>query len=41
MLNVDTKLVKINAETEDSQASITGAGEVDVVDGINKIEIIC
>lgn len=40
MLNVDTKLVKINAETEDSQASITGAGEVDVVDGINKIEII-
>ena len=40
MLNIDTKLVKINAETEDSQASITGAGEVDVVDGINKIEII-
>ena len=40
MLNVDTKLVKINAETEDSQASITGAGEVDVVDSINKIEII-
>lgn len=40
MLNVDTKLVKINAETEDSEASITGAGEVDVVDGINKIEII-
>lgn len=40
MLNVDTKLVKINAETEDSQAGITGAGEVDVVDGINKIEII-
>lgn len=39
MLNVDTKLIKINAETEDSQASITGAGEVDVVDGINKIEI--
>lgn len=39
-LPVDTTKAKIIATAQDSKASITGAGEVDVVDGINKIEII-
>ena len=39
-LPVDTTKAKIVATAQDSKASITGAGEVDVVDGINKIEII-
>lgn len=39
-LPVDTTKAKIIATVQDSKASITGAGEVDVVDGINKIEII-
>ena len=39
-LPVDTTKAKIIATAQDSKASITGAGEEDVVDGINKIEII-
>lgn len=39
-LPVDTTKAKIIATAQDSKASITGVGEVDVVDGINKIEII-
>lgn len=39
-LPVDTTKAKIIATAQDIKASITGAGEVDVVDGINKIEII-
>ena len=39
-LPVDTTKAKIIAIAQDSKASITGAGEVDVVDGTNKIEII-
>ena len=39
-LPVDTTKAKIIATAQDGKASITGAGEVDVVDGINKIEII-
>lgn len=38
-LPVDTTKAKIIATAQDSKASITGAGEVDVVDGINKLEI--
>lgn len=39
-LPVDTTKAKIIATAQDSKASISGAGEVDVVDGVNKIEII-
>ena len=39
-LPVDTTKAKIIATAQDSKASVTGAGEVDVVDGVNKIEII-
>ncbi len=38
-LPVDTTKAKILATAEDSTASITGAGEIDVVDGLNKVEI--
>lgn len=38
-LPVDTTKAKILATKEDNTASITGAGEIDVVDGLNKIEI--
>ena len=38
-LPVDTTKAKIIATAQDSTASITGAGEIDVVDGINRIEI--
>lgn len=38
-LPVDTTKAVINAVVEDSTASILGAGEVAVVDGVNKIEI--
>lgn len=39
-LPVDTTKANIIATTEDSTASITGAGEIDVVDGLNKIEVV-
>lgn len=39
-LPVDTTKAKVLATAEDSTASITGAGEIDVVDGLNKIEIV-
>lgn len=38
-LPVDTTKAKIIATAQDSKSSISGAGEIDVVDGINKIEI--
>lgn len=38
-LPVDTTKAKIIATAADSKASITGAGEIDVVDGLNKVEI--
>lgn len=37
---VDTTKVNVLATAQDKTASITGAGEVDVVDGINKIELV-
>lgn len=39
-LPVDTTKAKIIATAADSTASIAGAGEIDVVDGLNKIEIV-
>ena len=39
-LPVDTTKAKIIATAADSKASITGAGEIDVVDGLNKVEIV-
>ena len=39
-LDVDTELIKINAETEDSKATLKGVGEVKVSDGTNEINII-
>ena len=39
-LPVDTTKAKVLATAADSTASITGAGEIDVVDGLNKIEIV-
>lgn len=36
----DTTKVKINAEKSDSKASVSGVGEVDVKEGLNKLEII-
>ena len=38
-LPVDTEKATITATAADSTATVTGAGELDVVDGINKIEI--
>ncbi len=38
-LPVDTTKAKILATAADNTASITGAGEIDVVDGLNKVEI--
>lgn len=38
-LPVDTTKAKVIATAADSTASITGAGEIDVVDGLNKITI--
>lgn len=38
-LPVDTTKAKIIATPADNTASVTGAGEIDVVDGLNKIEI--
>lgn len=35
----DTKNITINAEKEDSKASISGTGEKEVVEGLNKFEI--
>ena len=35
----DTTKAKVVATPEDSKSSITGAGEIDVVDGLNKIEV--
>ena len=39
-LPVDTTKAKIIATPEDSKSSITGAGEIDVVDGLNKVEVV-
>ncbi len=39
-LPVDTTKAKINATAADSTASISGTGEIDVVDGLNKIEVV-
>ena len=39
-LPVDTTKAKIIATAADSTASIAGAGEIDVVDGLNKVEIV-
>ena len=39
-LPVDTTKAKIIATPEDSKSSVTGAGEIDVVDGLNKIEVV-
>lgn len=39
-LPVDTTKAKVLATPADSKSSITGAGEIDVVDGLNKIEIV-
>ncbi len=38
-LPVDTTKAKVLATAEDKTASISGAGEIDVVDGINKLEV--
>lgn len=38
-LPADTTKAKILATPADSKSSVTGAGEVDVIDGLNKIEI--
>ena len=38
-LPVDTTKAKITATTQDNSAQVSGAGEIDVVDGLNKIEI--
>lgn len=35
----DTTKAKISATPEDSKSSVTGTGEVDVIDGLNKIEV--
>lgn len=39
-LPVDTTKAKIIATPADNTASVMGAGEIDVVDGLNKIEIV-
>lgn len=39
-LPVDTEIAKINAVAQDNTAKIEGIGEIEVQDGINKIEII-
>lgn len=39
-LPVDTTKANVVATTEDSTATVSGAGEIDVVDGLNKIEIV-
>ena len=39
-LPVDTTKARIIATVADPTASITGAGDIDVVDGLNKIEIV-
>ena len=39
-LPVDTTKAKINATAADSTATISGTGEIDVVDGLNKIEVV-
>ena len=39
-LSSDTEKIKVNAEKSDSKASIKGNGEIDVKEGLNKIEII-
>ena len=39
-LPVDTTKAKINATAADSTATIEGIGEIDVVDGLNKVEVV-
>lgn len=39
-LEAETKNIKINASAEDDSSSITGAGDVQVSDGMNKIEVV-
>ena len=38
-LPVDTTKAKINATVEDRTAIVSGVGEIDVVDGMNKVEV--
>ena len=39
-LPVDTTKANILATAEDKTASITGIGEIDVIDGLNKVEVV-
>ncbi len=39
-LPVDTTKAVINATVADKTASVTGTGEIDVVDGLNKVEVV-
>ena len=39
-LSSDTEKIKVNAEKSDSKASIKGTGEIDVKEGLNKIEVV-
>ncbi len=39
-LSSDTEKINVNAEKSDSKASIKGNGEIDVKEGLNKIEIV-
>ena len=39
-LSSDTEKIKVNAEKSDSKASIKGDGEIDVKEGLNKIEVV-
>lgn len=38
-LPTDTKTIKVNATKEDSKASISGTGMINVIEGTNKVEI--
>ena len=39
-LESDITKIKVNAETNDSKASVSGIGEIDVKEGQNKIEVV-
>ena len=39
-LSSDTEKIKVNAETTSSKSSIKGTGEIDVKEGLNKIEVV-
>ena len=40
-LDSNTEKVNINAKTNDSKASVSGTGEVEVSEGDNRVELIC